>query len=189
MKKSIRNLILGAAMAIGVFAASLSAFAGQFVQNDMNFRSGASKTSASIGSVPVGAEVDVLGSVNDWDLVSYNGKTGYVMGFDISDGNCASKHVSLSSDGKRIENLPDGTAIVKFIKNSDGKYVTIVPPAGALVQELPDDYDTITLEGKEYYKVDDTVYKLTIIDGSPYFEVLGQMTGTLAQKYDMYNSL
>lgn len=51
-----------------------------------------------------------------------DGKTGYVMGFDISDGNCASKHVSLSSDGKRIENLPDGTAIVKFIKNSDGTY-------------------------------------------------------------------
>ena len=41
----------------------------------MNFRSGASKTSASIGSVPAGAEVDVLGSVNDWDLVRYNGQT------------------------------------------------------------------------------------------------------------------
>ena len=78
---------------------------------------------------------------------------------------------------------------VFFIKDKNGKYVTIVPPAGALVQELPDDYDTITLDGKEYYKVDDTVYRLTIIDGSPYFEVLGQMTGTLAQKYDMYNSL
>ena len=78
---------------------------------------------------------------------------------------------------------------VFFIKDKNGKYVTIVPPAGALVQELPDDYDTITLDGKEYYKVDDTVYRLTIIDGSPYFEVLGQLTGTLAQKYDMYNSL
>ena len=60
---------------------------------------------------------------------------------------------------------------------------------GALVQELPDDYETITLDGEEYYKVDDTVYKLTIIDGSPYFEVLGQLTGTLAQKYDLYESL
>ena len=78
---------------------------------------------------------------------------------------------------------------VFFIKGADGKYVTIVPPAGALVDELPDDYDTITLDGVEYYKVDDTVYKLTIIDGSPYFEVLGQMTGSMAQKYDMYESL
>jgi len=78
---------------------------------------------------------------------------------------------------------------VFFIKNSDGKYVTIVPPAGALVQELPDDYETITLDGEEYYKVDDTVYKLTIIDGSPYFEVLGQLTGDLAKKYNQYEYL
>ena len=76
---------------------------------------------------------------------------------------------------------------VFFIKDKDGKYVTIVPPAGALVQELPDDYDTITLNGDEYYKVDDTVYKITIIDGSPYFEVLGQLTGELAEKYNAYN--
>lgn len=78
---------------------------------------------------------------------------------------------------------------VFFTKNSDGKYVTIVPPAGALVQELPDDYETITLDGDEYYKVDDTVYKLTIIDGTPYFEVLGQLTGTLAEKYNQYNTI
>ena len=78
---------------------------------------------------------------------------------------------------------------VFFIKDKDGKYVTIIPPAGALVRELPDDYDTITLDGEEYYKVDDTVYKLSIIDGSPYFEVLGQLTGPLAQKYDLYDTL
>ena len=78
---------------------------------------------------------------------------------------------------------------VFFIKDSKGKYVTIVPPAGALVQELPDDYETIILDGDEYYKVDDTVYKLTIIDGTPYFEVLGQLTGALAEKYNQYNTL
>ncbi len=78
---------------------------------------------------------------------------------------------------------------VFFTKDANGKYVTIVPPAGALVDELPDDYETVTLDGEEYYKVDDTLYKLTIIDGSPYFEVLGQMTGSLAQKYDLYESL
>ena len=67
--------------------------------------------------------------------------------------------------------------------------MTIVPPAGALVKELPDDYDVITLGDEEYYKVDDTVYKLSIIDGTPYFEVLGQLTGSLAQKYDLYDTL
>ena len=78
---------------------------------------------------------------------------------------------------------------VFFTKDKNGKYVTIVPPAGALVEELPDDYETITLDGKEYYKVDDTVFQLTIIDGSPYFEVLGQLTGELAEKYNQYNTL
>jgi hypothetical protein len=30
-------------------------------------------------------------------------------------------------------------------------------------------------DGNEYYKVDDTVYKITISEGKPYFEVLGQL--------------
>ena len=52
----------------------------------------------------------------------------------------------------------------------------IVPPAGALVETIPEDYDMVVLsDGKEYYKVDDTVYKVTIADGKPYFEVLGQL--------------
>lgn len=74
---------------------------------------------------------------------------------------------------------------VFFTKGADGKYVTIVPPAGAIVQELPDDYDQVTINGNTYYKVDDTIFSLTIIDGSPYFEVLGQMTGDLAARYDL----
>lgn len=71
-----------------------------------------------------------------------------------------------------------------FTKGKDGKYVTIVPPAGALVKELPEDYDVITLEGKEYYKVDDTVYTTSVVNGTLYFEVLGQMTGELAERFD-----
>ena len=77
---------------------------------------------------------------------------------------------------------------VFFSKSADGKYVTIVPPAGALVRELPDDYETIVLDGTEYCKVDDTVYRMTVVDGVPYFEVFGQMSGTLATQYDPYNS-
>ena len=83
MKKSLRNLVVGAVMAATVITASATAFAGQYVQTDMNFRSGASKTSASIGSVPAGAEVEVLGSTNGWDLVRYNGKTGYIHGGNL----------------------------------------------------------------------------------------------------------
>lgn len=63
---------------------------------------------------------------------------------------------------------------VFYIKNSAGNYEVIVPPAGALVEELPDDYEIVVLNGVEYYKVDDTVYRTTLVDGKPYLEVLGQ---------------
>ncbi len=64
-----------------------------------------------------------------------------------------------------------------YVKDASGEYKTIIPPAGALVETLPDDYDMITLKGDEYYKVDDTVYKITLRDGKPLFEVLGQLYG------------
>jgi hypothetical protein len=44
-----------------------------------------------------------------------------------------------------------------------------------LVENLPEDYEMVTLNGEEYYKVDDTVYRVTISEGKPYFEVLGQL--------------
>lgn len=64
---------------------------------------------------------------------------------------------------------------VFYTKDQKGEYKVIVPPAGALVESLPEDYDMVTLDGDEYYQVDDTVYKVTISEGKPYFEVLGQL--------------
>lgn len=75
---------------------------------------------------------------------------------------------------------------VFYIMNSRGQYEVIVPPAGALVTALPDDYEVISLGGENYYKVDDTVYRLTLVDGVPYLEVLGQMYGELASRYNSY---
>ena len=65
---------------------------------------------------------------------------------------------------------------VFYIKGEDGQYVVIVPPAGALVDTLPDDYEIFEFEGNTYYKVDDTVYQMTVTeDGKACFEVLGQL--------------
>ena len=61
-----------------------------------------------------------------------------------------------------------------FYVLENGQYKVIIPPAGALVTSLPDDYDVIVLNGVEYYKVDQTVYRTTLMDGNPYLEVLGQ---------------
>ena len=65
---------------------------------------------------------------------------------------------------------------VFFVSGTNGQFKVIVPPAGALIKALPEDYETVTLaDGNEYYKVDDTIYRMTVSDGVPYFEVLGQL--------------
>ena len=65
---------------------------------------------------------------------------------------------------------------VFFVMNPNGRYETIIPPAGALVEELPDDYEVVVLkDGREYFKVDETIYRMTVSDGKAYFEVLGQL--------------
>ena len=87
MKKSLRNLIIGAIVTAGVFAASSAALAAsmQYVQTDMNFRQGPSITAATIGSVPAGAQVEVLDLKDGWNLIRYNGVTGYIHGGNLAD--------------------------------------------------------------------------------------------------------
>lgn len=75
---------------------------------------------------------------------------------------------------------------VFYTISASGMYSTIIPPAGALVTSLPDDYEIIVLNGIEYYLVDNTVYRTTLFDGQPYLEVLGQMYGSLYTQYDIY---
>ena len=54
----------------------------------------------------------------------------------------------------------------------NGQYYVIEAPIGALVTEIPADYDEIELDGRTYYQVEDTLYKTTVIDGALYFEVV-----------------
>ena len=75
---------------------------------------------------------------------------------------------------------------VFYTVSASGVYSTIVPPAGALVTSLPDDYEVIVMNGIEYYMVDNTVYRTTVFEGEPYLEVLGQMYGSLYSQYNVY---
>jgi len=92
----------------------------------------------------------------------------------------ASGAYSLASSLGLIQSYADATLTYYyddgiFFVVKDGQYITIVPPAGALVESLPDDYETVILCGNEYYKVDDTVYRMVVNNGKPAFEVLGQL--------------
>lgn len=65
---------------------------------------------------------------------------------------------------------------VFYVLTSGGDYMVIVPPAGAMVDYLPEDFEEFEFNGETYYKVDDTVYGMTISeDGRACFEVLGQL--------------
>ena len=75
---------------------------------------------------------------------------------------------------------------VFYTLSPSGAFTTIVPPAGALVTSLPDDYEVIVMNGIEYYMVDNTVYRTTLFEGQPYLEVLGQMYGSLYSQYNIY---
>ena len=75
---------------------------------------------------------------------------------------------------------------VFYTISASGVYSTIIPPAGALVTSLPDDYEVIVMNGIEYYMVDNTVYRTTLFEGQPYLEVLGQMYGSLYNQYNIY---
>ena len=59
-----------------------------------------------------------------------------------------------------------------IIHNVD--YTPILPPAGAIIASLPDDYTIFTYGGNRYYRMDNTVFRTIVYDGAPYFEVLGQ---------------
>ena len=91
MKKTVKNFIIGAVFAAGVFATSTAALAGttKFVQTDMNFRMGPSAAATIIGSVPEGAKVEILNLIGEWDLIIFNGTVGY-----IHTGNTADTYVA-----------------------------------------------------------------------------------------------
>lgn len=63
---------------------------------------------------------------------------------------------------------------VFYRKDASGQYYVVVPPAGSVVDNLPEDYDTLTYNGVEYYQVDGTVYRVVVVGGYAKFEVLGQ---------------
>ena len=61
-----------------------------------------------------------------------------------------------------------------FYTGSGHNFRTIVPPAGAIIASLPEDYIIVQYGGDPFYRVEDTLYRQFVVDGAPYFEVLGQ---------------
>lgn len=61
-----------------------------------------------------------------------------------------------------------------FYTGTGRNFRTILPPAGAIIASLPEDYIIEMFGGNPYYRVENTLYRQFVVDGAPYFEVLGQ---------------
>ena len=164
MMKSMKALVIGAAMTISVFAASITTMAAtQFVQNDMNFRSGASTTSTIIGSVPAGAQVEVLDLRNGWNLVRYNGTVGYIHGGNLADSYTAKKAAPSSSTTPVSNPAANTTSSTQnyfdtnwsqtarnMSNNCIGETKTVVVTDGYLALRSAPSYDAANEFGKLY---------------------------------------
>jgi len=91
-----------------------------------------------------------------------NRNTGYVLR--------TSDYYNTNLTGQLNQDYYYQDGVFYILKN--GQYYVIEAPIGALVTEIPSDYDEIELDGRIYYLVEDTLYKATVIDGALYFEVV-----------------
>ncbi|MCF0178508.1 MAG: hypothetical protein HUJ90_07760, partial [Bacteroidales bacterium] len=82
--------------------------------------------------------------------------------------------VELASEvGNANDNYYYQDGVFYVIEN--GQYKVIPAPIGAMVSELPEDYEEVVLNGKLYYQVDQTLFKLSASNGAPYFEVVSNI--------------
>ena len=184
MKASIRNLVIGAVMAVGVFAASSAALAGnmQYVQNGMNFRSGASTSAATIGSVPAGAQVEVLGMENGWNLIRYNGTVGCIHGGNLAD----TYVVKQAAPQQSASQATYGTTQSYFNNNwsqtaqnmnaSAGAWKTVYVTEGFLALRTAPDYNAGNVIGQLY--TGDSVQLIGGSTSGSYVQVYSPKFGT-----------
>jgi len=62
----------------------------------------------------------------------------------------------------------------KYITSSR-EYEVVTPPVGAIVESIPDGYETVLVNGQTYYIVDDAQYKAVVYHGEIWYEVIKVM--------------
>lgn len=177
MKKTIRNFVIGAMMALGIFGASTAALADtQYVQTSMNFRSAPSKTANVIGSIPEGTTVDVLDSQNGWDLVRFNGMTGYIHGGNVgyTYSPKASAPSASSQSTKAYYDNSFSQAAVNVV-NDDRTVRTVYVTDGYLALRSYPSFDDSNVVGQLY--TGDTVELISNTTDGSYVQVFAPRLG------------
>ena len=57
-----------------------------------------------------------------------------------------------------------------------GRYYHVIePPIGALIPQIPSDYEIVMMNGSTCYRVEDTLYQMVVLDGRIWFEVIANL--------------
>ena len=57
-----------------------------------------------------------------------------------------------------------------------GRYYHVIePPIGALIPQIPADYEIVMMNGSTCYRVEDTLYQMVVLDGRIWFEVIANL--------------
>ena len=62
-----------------------------------------------------------------------------------------------------------------FYTRENDEYRVVEAPVGAQIDQIPSDYEEVQINGETYYKVEDTLYKPTVVNGRLVFEVVCTM--------------
>ena len=154
MKNTMKGLVISAAMAASVLAASTQAMAyTQYVQTNMNFRQSPSYTGTIIGSVPAGAKVDVQGLQGEWNRINYNGVVGYIHAGNLGDSyvaaynNYSTPTYTQPTQPSAGSNLQAGSS--KTVSVSSGHLALRTAPCFDYANEIGKLYtgDVVTING------------------------------------------
>lgn len=194
VRKCLITAVLAASLTIGASAASFGT--GIVNATSLNFRSSPSTSSASLGQVKNGAQVEVLeDAVDGWYKVVHSGLTGYMSAeylivtplegesisqaedgelSDLGNGKITLESGSLniraeaSTLGTKLGTIPNGT-VVALDDHSDGWYLVTYD---GITGYVSDEYITVTSEAITVVKKgttgDDIVAKAREYLGCPY---------------------
>ena len=197
MKKSFRNFVIAAVSAASIFGVSAAAFAGeaqaQFVQTDMNFRSAPSKTATIIGSVPAGAKVDVKKSENGWDLITFNGTTGYIHGGNLGSSYTAptvkkAPAVKSTQTTTKSTETADEIATRNYFDTAFSVNAETLPESGDGAHRVVVDNGYLALRSAPTYESDNEIAQLhtgDLVERTNH-ETHGSYIEVYSPKYDAY---
>ncbi len=118
MKKRLAGIILCLCIcALALFGAGARVYAaertfGQITASDVNLRRESNADSDVLATMPLNAEIEILGEDGNWYRVDYNGTIGYVRQDYVFVNTLGSRAAYVTADGVKLRGGPDPSAYI-----------------------------------------------------------------------------